>query len=366
MQSEVYFVWDATPAAEILIALDRILQRTSCLGHSSSLISVEIVNSVAAEKLVEWRPDATKGDRMRIPYPGRVQELIAQHRKFEQSGSKIHRPSAGRSTLYAPSLATAAQPARGVFDRMIVLRREREMGPKASLRSTLSVMTALRGAIQAKGPQPPPECLSGHSPESTPEIPVRSEQPHVAVIPLAFVGSQYATGEIVGAAVLLPSTLTREERDLCWRAASSVEELTMPWGSWRVSLTDAEENRRVLQPGTWTRPHSVWATVTPFVFDRYPKDPYGEEAIAVVRQALVRVGLPEPCEVDLHYNPWHMGVPKASAFAAAPARPGKPRRYHCHARIRFEEKVAGPLIAGAGRYYGYGLFRALFDGESAK
>jgi len=24
--------------------------------------------------------------------------------------------------------------------------------------------------------------------------------------------------------------------------------------------------------------------------------------------------------------------------------------------------VAGPLVAGAGRYYGYGLFRALFDG----
>jgi CRISPR-associated protein Csb2 len=29
--------------------------------------------------------------------------------------------------------------------------------------------------------------------------------------------------------------------------------------------------------------------------------------------------------------------------------------------VRFDRPVTGPLIAGAGRYYGYGLFRALFD-----
>jgi CRISPR-associated protein Csb2 len=142
----------------------------------------------------------------------------------------------------------------------------------------------------------------------------------------------------------------------------SVKELVMPWGSWDISVTDAEEERRALQPQTWNKAHTVWSTVTPFVFDRYPKDPYGEEAQRTVREAMTRVGLPEPCEIDLHYNPWHRGVPKASAFPPAPARPGKPQRYHCHARIRFDRQVAGPLVAGAGRYYGYGLFRALFDG----
>jgi CRISPR-associated protein Csb2 len=362
---DVYFVWDATPDSEVETALDQIVQRTSSLGHSSSLVSIELARSLArTEGLTELQPDAEEGDRMRIPYPGRLLELIERHRRFEQTGSKIYRPSAGKSTLYAPKLQATSKLIRGIFDRMIVLQRE--VGPRASLRSALSVMTALRGAIQKKGPQPPPECLSGHSPESTPERPVRSERPHIAVVPLPFVGFPHSTGELLGAAVLLPVTLTREERDICWRAASEVEELAMPWGAWRVSLTDAEETRRALQPRTWTSPHYVWSTVTPFVFDRYPQDPYGEEAEGVVRAAMVRVGLPEPSEIDLHYNPWHLGVPKASAFAAAPARPGKPRRYHCHVRVRFEERVAGPLIAGAGRYYGYGLFRALFDGEGVK
>jgi CRISPR-associated protein Csb2 len=134
----------------------------------------------------------------------------------------------------------------------------------------------------------------------------------------------------------------------------------MPWGRWKVSVTDAEERRRALRPETWTQPHTVWSTVTPFVFDRFPKDPYGREAVHVVGEAFLRVGLPRPCDLDLHYNPWHIGVPKASAFPPAPARPGKPQRYHCHVWARFDRPIAGPVIAGAGRYYGYGLFRPLF------
>ena len=88
----------------------------------------------------------------------------------------------------------------------------------------------------------------------------------------------------------------------------------------------------------------MWSTVTPFVFDRYPKEPFGDEAERTVREAMMRVGLPEPCEIDLHYNPWHPGVPKASAFPPATARKAGQtgQRYHCHARVRFGRLVAGP------------------------
>lgn len=363
MHNDVYFVWDAVPAPKIRTALDQVLQRTSSLGHSSSFVSVEIADSAVEERLTEWVPNTREGRRMRIPYPGRLQELVAQHRRFEESGSKVHRPSAGSTTLYSPKKSPGGDLGKSIFDRMIVLRRD--VGPRASLRSALSITTALRGAILAHGPQPIPEYLSGHGPESTPDRPVRSERPHIAVVPLPFVGAPHSTGEVIGAAVLLPTSLIRAERDICWQAVSSVEELKMPWGWWGVSVADAEERRRALRPGTWTRPHTVWSTVTPFVFDRFPKDPYGEEAERVVREAFTRVGLPEIREIDLHYNAWHIGVPKASAFPSAVARTGKPQRYHCHVRVRFESAVAGPVIAGAGRYYGYGLFRALFDGEDA-
>jgi hypothetical protein len=63
---------------------------------------MEIADSIEGESLTEWVPNTREGIRMRIPYPGRLQELVARHRRFEESGSKVFRPSAGLTTLYSP------------------------------------------------------------------------------------------------------------------------------------------------------------------------------------------------------------------------------------------------------------------------
>jgi CRISPR-associated protein Csb2 len=356
---DVYFIWETSPTEEIRAKLDQILLRTSSLGHSSSLVSIEFAQAIEADRLTEWHPGAPRGERMRIPYAGRLGDLVERHKRFQESGSKMYRPTAGRTALYASRQEIGAEPARGLFEQMIVLRRG--AGQRASLRSTLSVTGALRRAILQHGPQPAPEYISGHAHGSTPEAPMPSASPHVAFIPLANIGFPYATGDLLGAAIVLPRTLTREQREICWRAVECVEKLTMPWGWWDVLIADAEEQRRALLPETWTKESVLWSTVTPFVFDRYPKDPYGVEAEQTVHEAFIRVGLPAPCQIDLHYNPWHVGVPKASAFPPAPARAGKPQRYHCHIRARFERPIAGPVLAGAGRFYGYGLFRQLAE-----
>lgn len=355
---DVYFVWDASPPPEVMPALEEILKRTSAVGHSSSLVAVEVADTIPQNGRIVWAPNASAGVRMRVAHEGRLKDLIERYKRFKTDPNKIHRPPAGKSALYAePPEAQAGAP-QGAFDRMIVLRRED--GPRTSLRSTLSITGALRKSMLERGPQPPPEYLSGHAPESTPENPLRSERSHVAFVPLAFIDAAHATGEILGAALLLPNTLALQEAAVCWSVAEGIKELGMPWGAWRVSLTDAEERRRTLLPEMWTRRWDLWSTVTPFVFDRYPKDPYGEEPEQVVREAFVRTGLPTPANVALHYNPWHIGVPKAPLFPAAPPRPGKPRRYHCHVLARFEQPIRGPVVAGAGRYYGYGLFAPLF------
>ncbi len=356
---DVYFVWEAEPPHETAAALDRILRRTSALGHSSSLVAVEIADQLPVAGVTVWNPGAAEGARMRVAYPGRLRDLEERYQRFQKDPVKTNRPPPGRTTRYATAAAPRPPCVQGIFDQMIVLRRDD--GPRGSLRSTLSVLTALRGAIQKLAPDPVPECLSGHAPGSTAENPARSERPHIALAPLPFIGSPHATGDILGVAVLVPKTLSDFERAECWKVIGSINELQMPWGHWTVSLADAEERRHSLETRTWTRPHTVWSTVTPFVFDRYPKDPFGEEAEEVVRVAFGRIGLPAPCEIDLHYNPWHPGVPKAGLFPAAAARPGKPQRYHCHVRVRFEEPIAGPVAAGAGRYYGYGFFAPLFE-----
>jgi CRISPR-associated protein Csb2 len=354
-------VWDSTPPSGILPAIERILERTSSLGHSSSLVAVEVVDQVPEAPWTVWAPNAPSGLRLRIPYPDRLKELIERYDRFRKDPNKTNRPSRGRTTLYGSPARIKQETPHSVFDRMIVLRRD--AGPRGSLRSALSVVSSLRSAILKLAPQPVAEYLSGHAPESTPENPVRSERPHVALVALPYVGGPHATGDLMGVAALLPRTLTNTERENCWGVVSKIEHLQMSWGRWEVSVVDAEESRHTLLPNTWSRVHRVWSTVTPFVFDRYPKDPYGAEAERIVREAFVRVGLPEPEEIDLHYNPWHRGVPKSSAFPAAAARAGKPQRYHCHVWARWAEAIVGPVVAGAGRYYGYGLFRPLVERE---
>jgi CRISPR-associated protein Csb2 len=362
---DVYFVWCDNPPETIVPSLRAIIERTSSLGHSASLVEVVIAESVPSGSSTVWQPDSLGDVRMRVPSAGRLGDLNARYKRFEKDPSKIHRPSAGATRLYGrkPSAATLV-PAQGVFDQMIVLRRC--SGPAASLVSALSVTAALRGAVMSNGPQPPPEYISGHSPASTTERPTRSDHPHMSFVPLPFVGAPHADGEIKGVAALLPGSLSRAERDVCRRALAAIQTLRMPWGEWEVSMTDAEEHLKTLRPDIWCRPSTLWSTVTPFVFDRYPKDPYGPEAEAVVREAFVRVGLPEPCEIDLHYNPWHIGVPKASAFPPAPARPGKPKRYHCHVWARFGQPIRGSVVVGAGRFYGYGLFKSLAEGGNSR
>jgi CRISPR-associated protein Csb2 len=357
---DVYFVWNDGPSELQTRALDGILKRTSSLGHSASLISIEMTTQIPKENLDVWLPDADDGKRLRVAHPGRLNELVRRYERFQENPNKIHRPSLGRTALYAKQGVLHPDPPQGIFDRMIILRRD--AGPRTSLRSTLSITASLRRQMLKLSPQPIPEYLSGHAPGSTPENPLRSENPHLALVPLAF-GGRRGTGELLGIASLLPRTLSREEQSVCWSILGRIRELDMPWGKWTVSIADAEEDRRTLLPETWTRSCRTWSTITPFVFDRFPSEPYGEEAERIVREALVRTGLPEPPELGLHYNPWHVGVPKASAFPAAPSRTGKPQRYHCHVRARFDRSVTGPIAVCAGRYYGYGLFRPLLERE---
>jgi len=362
LHPNVYFVWADDLPAHLHEPLDRILNRTCALGHSASLVSVEVTDSLPVQGLRVWQPGEHDDPvRLRVPSPGRFADLEVRYRRFQANPSKVNRPSAGRSVLYGRPRGTTASSEfdQGVFGETIVFRLD---GPRVGLPATLHLTAALRGAMLGLADQPVPEYISGHASTGAQDRPAPSERPHIAFVPLAFCGSDHATGDLLGLATLLPRALSSDERAVCWETASRIEELRVKWGAYRVELSDFDEPRVNLREGAWTRPSAIWSTVTPFVFDRYPKNPFGKEAEQVVREAIARVGLPPPVVLDLHYNAWHSGVPRASGFWAAAPRPGKPQRYHCHVRVEFERPVRGPLVAGAGRFYGYGLFRPHREG----
>jgi len=220
------------------------------------------------------------------------------------------------------------------------------------------VLDVWRRALLSRADQPVVEAISGHCPGSTVARPRPSSRPHMALLPVADVGHMAASGDLLGVGAALPREVAASERRACVAALDRVTALTLGrLGVWRLEPWVVEsagsDGTGLLNP--WLSPSDTWESVTPVVFGRYPRRPWGEEAARVVREACGIAGLPEPVEVALSPRSAVHGVPPASEFPAA-AREGRPRRFHAHARLVFREPVAGPVLVGAERHQGYGVF----------
>jgi CRISPR-associated protein Csb2 len=168
--------------------------------------------------------------------------------------------------------------------------------------------------------------------------------------------------------IVLPDGLQPEDRRHALRAVARVDRLLLGrLGTWRIGAVKATEPPWSLRSDVWTaHPDGAthWSTVTPIAFDRHPKEKdrsaYQREIAAMIAQAAVRVGLPEPRDVIVTAVSAHLGVPPAHAFPRLLRKDGGQRR-HAHAILVFGERVHGPILLGAGRYRGYGVCRPLHD-----
>ena len=134
--------------------------------------------------------------------------------------------------------------------------------------------------------------------------------------------------------------------------------------------------RRTLTRGYWCRPAYRWLTVTPIALDRFPgqlrtggqhaRERAEVEAEASIARACDLAGFPADPRVTIRLDAPLTGpaAPRAAGKAGRVAGQrqfpgyrtgnGKPR-VCVHAEIEFSERVSGPVLIGAGRYFGYGL-----------
>ena len=318
-----------------------------------------IRNRLAAAKQEGNRPGRTRS-------PGEQKRYIAdlKARLPKSPPAPSLRPGPGRWQGYDPPPAgDAPEERRSVFDpQFIVLGVS---GNRVSLPATLKLTTALRGLLMKECPQqPPPEWFSGHRPDGK-----ATSEPHLALAPLPFVGSEHADGRILGLAMVLPAKLERQEAGRCLEpllrdsATGLPREHRLFGGRWfdiRVALETRERPPMNLSPRTWTQPSRVWSTVTPVVLNRHfdGADKW-ERAAESVKEACLHIGLPRPREVMLHPVSRVEGVPHARDFPQVEHKNAGGRRSHGHAVIVFDEPVRGPVLVGAGRFRGYGLCRPM-------
>jgi len=402
----VYVYWpEADPPKAVLEALDTLSAKVTRIGHSASLVHMWLASP---DELPEpsWVPDRDRGEiHLRVAGPGTLDYLKHCYNRNEierwgdlmviaSDGADKRMQKAAKSQLkeefphgppvrrrpelrlyegYArPRPADEQATAPGtIFSPYIIVRTlEREAGPyqELDLLCAPQVAQRWRDAILTQAsnlPEPVRRLLSGHDHDGAP-----LQGPHLAFLPLAFVGHPHADGHLLGMSVVLPEGVQPEDRRHALRAIARIERLVLGrLGTWRIAGVASVEPPWNLRSPVWTaHPDGAthWSTVTPIAFDRHPKtanrSSYQREVAEMIAEACIRIGLPAPRDVIVTSVSAHLAAPPAHAFPKLQRKDGSPRR-HAHAILVFEQPVRGPLLLGAGRYRGYGVCRPLMESK---
>lgn len=425
--AEVAYRWNEAMGAEPhLEALQRVCAKVIRVGHSSSLVRTWATLDGPLLQNQQWIP--TQGPsriRVRVTGEGELDRLrvacnaerieqfaelvetIETTKGADQKDAKVAFESLFgqpyKATMRPPeptppvlglwqgySLATDDESddliVEGVhFDSELMVLCKLE-GRNLQTQDTLAVTKRLRDAAMSRCEiQPPPAWLSGHEGDGSLTV-----DPHAAFIALPYVGGPYADGHLMGLAIALPKRISSEQRGKALRGLlfdeldeSRVVELKLgQLGEWMIRFETDNTGRQSLQNNTWVGPSRTWATVTPVVLDRFPKQSKATDRAAwycevteTIALSCERAGLPKPVQVEIDTSSWHTGVPRSVAktrrlrkelesqatvvlgdgFPSMPSRAGKPIRPQVHVRLTFDQQVLGPVIVGAGRFLGYGL-----------
>ena len=383
-EPKVVFAWPAAePTPGVRESLDRLAGRVARLGHSSSFVSVRVT---AEQSAPTWIPDDTgrgggEGRVLRVVGPGQLAGLCAayaQPSQREASGRVM--PALFQRYVVPGAPAKATAPVSVFGDEWTVLRRVQGPKDKPSPRlpsvRAVDVATTLRKALMAAYGPGAPEILSGHRASGE-----AANRPHLAYVPLPFVGHERADGSILGVALVFPRDATVKDKQAVHAALAAWEkhngegdddELRVPVHMGKAGdfwLTRLEEDavQSTLRAETWCAEARSWASATPVALDRNPgdlgsSDPKREatayaEAEASVALSCERIGLPKPARVTVVPAAPLAGGDKARHFGAFSTGTPPVRRVLVHATLVFDAPVRGPILLGAGRYFGLGLFR---------
>jgi CRISPR-associated protein Csb2 len=362
------FCWTEDPPAGLRAALDRLCARVTRLGHSSSMVRCLVTGRLARPSLV---PDEDGDLVLRVVGPGQLQRL---EREFARHQAVESRVLPARPQRYArpASIRHQGNLRESVFSGDWVLF-ERVGGAQLLSSRGTDLARALRAAlIEQAGDAGLPAVLSGHRTDGSP-----ADHAHVAFVSLPFVGHEHADGSVKGCAIVLPRALSAADREALFRVVASWEKnravdqehSVMELASRmlpgvRVRRTDLSE-KRSLRPSTWSRPARRFVTATPIALDRNPgnlrsREPRASkrafaEAERCVADACEHIGLPKPSSVEVSLSPLLSGAQPVRAFPPWPGQAARTARVRVHAEILFPEPVRGPLLLGAGRYFGLGL-----------
>ena len=371
IETRVTYLWESHPPDPLHETLDRLLSRVARLGHPSSLVSCRVVQDFPNASLV---PDKV-GESLRTVRRGQLSELerLYDRHKGLKPRSLPYTSIRYRSvSRYSDHVGTATQPDTIGEWHIFEFTDDSRIFPATR---SVELAMAMRSAIFHYATDPIPEGISGHGPNGNP-----TKVPHVAFLPLPYVGFEHADGRLLGISISIPKILDKTTHQALYRAIGIWEETVAPEkllklvlgrrGVVHLSRIRGVSNLVSLRPCVWCRPSKQWVSVTPIGLPRHPgtlgrgtlaaRNRSWAAAKMAVKAACAHVGLPEPTTVEINIDPFVSGAYPATRFPSfrQKGRDGKPvRRQLVHACITFDRLVVGPLMLGTGRFLGLGLMR---------
>jgi CRISPR-associated protein Csb2 len=357
--------WTSDAAPEVVVALDAMARRIPYLGRSTGVVLVAAAatsgTSAAQGDTVDGRPvyepcAVLEADvNLRVPYPGFLEELDAQYEAdrpawevARYSGYRLRRPvEPARDETTVPSVYTD-----------VVVFGFTDFRPDGRLTSRFT--EALRTAVLRRCPDAP-NVVHGHEADG---------RPHVAFLALPDVGGPHSDGHLLGMAVAVPE-LPKDERKRVLAAILSLRGSDDPQGQFDLRVPGIGRAGLVHRPGLvrpwgasperWRQGSRRWVTATPMVLDRFPKreSDVADEVLASVR----RLGLPDPVDLRISTQPLQTGAVRLRPHEL-PEQSRK--RLYRHVELVFDRRVSGPVLVGAGRYLGVGLFAPAASADVAR
>ena len=369
-EARVTYIWDGPSPDGTGEILDRLLGRVTRLGHPSSLVSCRVAPDPSVPTLV---PGDGGGQSLRSIRRGQLAELERQFERHRESGPRALPYTDVRYRAVTGTSQTAEPHEPDTAGDWIVFELAHDSRAFPATRA-VDLARSMRSAVLHYAEDPIPEGISGHTPAGDP-----TAAPHVAFLPLPYVGFERADGRLLGIAVSVPRTLPEAARRALFRAIGTWEDavgshpLQLALGSRgvvRMSRQRGPATLVSLRPEVWSRHSRRWVSATPIALPRHPgrlrKGTAAARAKAwslaesAVADACIHVGLPVPSAVQVSLTPFITGARPVGGFPAFTrnARSGKPvRRQLVHASLTFEAVVTGPMMLGTGRFLGLGLMR---------
>lgn len=380
---EVYYNWSLDNETEARLhvpALADAATRMVYFGRAEDRVeaAAEIRTEVSPGDLVRWQPTSVAPGRVWLARDGTTDALERRYRT--PVAPRERKPPAQHWMTAQPYARTCAQPRLPVQVTIFQVFPANDDPDATALscdpESSGSWRAALRGKIVEVArenslwddPRLATELLTGHAVGGE----GRSEQPHLAIVPLpSFNAAGTADGRVRRLALL---GFARPE------VASHATEIYETLGAALDGESIGELSGRlrradITRDKIWSQligPSRVWCSLTPvalargFKVPRFAPDgrPLSSnerhsrklaEWSALVRHSLRHIGLPEPlvrdCSIELTPSPMLRRTVRAERY-----RPPGESAVLTHARIEFPEPVLGPLLAGDRRYQGLGLF----------